>query len=741
MPHGRPLALLSLVFLISLHAAEMPVTAPAVGPAPFQRSRPRIASDGRGFLAVWNDGRAGAVQTEVRGRFLDGGEVLIKPLGSIVGDVASNGDGYLVATVTGTGASTGTTEISHVSASGEVKDVLRVGNALNPALASNGRDYLLVYQGGFGPAIQQFDVFAQRLNADGTPRGERLRIAAESIDPVVASNGSEYAIGTFDITGSYATILGDSGIRVPRVQLTPEGLKPYAGQDKMSVASDGTDFLFVWAEGRGVLNSFTWRMETFVRRLRISGELEDVKQFFPDEAPVQGQPSIVWIGDRYLVTFTSNLQRTDPDLAAVELGPDGTRLREPFTLAGQSERQTMSDVAWNGRDAEIVFLDTVRFAISGPGTKSDDVRHLRYGEQQSTLLSESLTFQGAPAAAVFGDHDLVVWNEPVGREHRWTVFAGLAHPAFSPDGRGIMLRSTADDQFHPALDDAPQPLAVWIEQSPTGPAQVAATLPFAGEDPILLGDAARDTRPAAAWNGSLHLVVWESPAHELVGVRVTAGGRRLDTTPIRISPASMFATEPQLVWSGERYLVAWITLEGDKDCVILCPPLASLDVMAVDASLAPVAPPSRLATGAITRPRLVWNGSEFAVFFAGPERRPAGPSRVGLRATRADRNGIPLDPEGRLLGAAVTAVTAALWDGEQYIVAGETAGPSPLIVRADHQLITTSVLALDVDGRKRQNVALTLHGATLALIYQRMDDVMRLQLRRWAEAGPRRRAR
>ncbi|HKO59406.1 MAG TPA: hypothetical protein VJ276_26295, partial [Thermoanaerobaculia bacterium] len=650
MPHGRPLSFLSLFLLISLNAAEVPVTAPVTGPAPFQRFRPRIASDGRGFLAIWNDGRAGAApQTDVRGRFVEGGgDIVIKPLGSVVGDVASNGDGYLVATV-----ANGATEISSVSASGEVKDVARVAGGTSPALASNGRDYLLVYQVASGPAIEQTDVFAQRLNADGTPRGERLRIAVGAIDPVVASNGSEYAISTFDVTGNYATILGHDGIRVPRVQLTAQGLQPYLGQDKMSVASDGTDFLFVWAEGRGVLNGSTWRTQTFVRRLRVNGEVDDVKQFFPDEAPVQGQPSIVWMGDRYLVTFTSNLQRTDPDLAAVELARDGTRLGEPFTLVGDSDRQTMSDVAWNGRDAEVVYVDTVRFAITGPGTKSDDIRHIRYGAPPSALLSESLAWQGAPAAVASGDADLVVWNEQVGREHRWTVFAGRAHPATGPlDGRGVALQSSTDDQIRPILSDAPQPLAVWLDQPLFSNAQVAAKLPFGTADAALLGEAWRDAQPAAAWNGSLHLVIWESPSFAIVGVRVTADGRRLDATPIRISPPGVFAIEPQLVWSGERYLVSWIALEEDKDCVILCPALRSLDVTAFDASLNPLAPPSRLASGNITRGRLVWNGSEFAIFFAGPERTPSGPSRSGLRATRVDRNGIPLDPVGRILAAA-----------------------------------------------------------------------------------------
>jgi hypothetical protein len=46
-----------------------------------------------------------------------------------------------------------------------------------------------------------------------------------------------------------------------------------------------------------------------------------------------------------------------------------------------------------------------------------------------------------------------------------------------------------------------------------------------------------------------------------------------------------------------------------------------------------------------------------------------------------------------------------------------------------------------VDG-KRTNVVITLHSGAPDLIYQRKDDVMRLQLRRWTFLEvPRRRAR
>jgi hypothetical protein len=746
MSPGRLSSILSLFLLATLTAAELPVTAPATGPAPFRRTRPRIASDGRGFLAIWTDrrgeadpdhGDVRAARLDEAGNVLDPFSIVVKPLGNTAADVASNGDGYLVATVT----ALGTTELTAISASGEMRDVARIASARNPALASNGRDYLLVYQGGFGPAIQDFDIYAQRLNANGALRGERVLIAQGASDPIVASNGSEYAIGSFDITGSYATILGEDGIRVPRVQLTPNGLQPYAGRDKMSVASDGTDFLFVWAEGRGLLNSAVWKMQTFGRRLRRGGELDAIQQYFPDEAPVQGDPSVAWIGDRYLITFTSNLQRPDPDLAAVEAARDGTRLREPFTIAGQSDRQTSSDLAWNGRDAQIVFVDTVRFAITGPLTAADDIRHLRYGEAESALLSESLTWQDAPAAIALGDDDLVVWSEPLGREHRWTVFAGRANAATGPlDGRGIVLRATADDQLHPALSDAPQPLAVWIEQTTTGPALVYAKLPLGKGEAFLLGEAVRDARPAVAWNGSLHSVLWESPAHRIVALRLTADGRPLGA-PLAVSPAGKFATEPQLVSDGERSFLAWITFEEEPLCVIIECLRSAINVQAVDASLQPFGPATVVATSGAVTPRLVWNGEELAVFYAGSD--PADQfARIGLRALRVDRNGIPLDAGGRLLSDAATAVTAAVWDGQQYIAAAEARGASPLIVRASRELLPISASPLDVDARKRTNVVITLHGGAPDLVYQRKDDVMRLQLRRWTFLEvPRRRAR
>src|ERR1051325_1133431 len=99
---GRPLSLVFLLLLASVTFAQDPVAAPATGPAPFTRSRRGIAGDGRAFLAVGGDGRAGTVYTDVRaaridasGAVLDPLGIAIKPLGYTAQDVASNGDGYL----------------------------------------------------------------------------------------------------------------------------------------------------------------------------------------------------------------------------------------------------------------------------------------------------------------------------------------------------------------------------------------------------------------------------------------------------------------------------------------------------------------------------------------------------------------------------------------------------------------------------------------------------------------------
>ncbi|MBV9495281.1 MAG: hypothetical protein JOZ54_13620, partial [Acidobacteria bacterium] len=625
------------------------------------------------------------------------------PVSSLAQDVVSNGDGYLVATSTGT-----TTEIVAV-ANGDVRRGMQIASARSAALASNGRDYLLVYVGGPGPAVEQFDVFAQRLDRNGLAIGERILIERGAIDPVVASNGERYAVGTFATSESFATIVGSDGTLVSRSFLVSTH-EPYAGRDRMAVASDGRDFLFAWVEGAGVLNSLFWRMQTFTRRIFADGHMDAPHRLFPGEAPVQGSPSLAWIGDRYLVTFDSNLQRIgNSDLAAAELAPDGAPLRDPFTLAGDDGSQSASDVAWNGHDAEIVYVE------NGPESSRNDIRHLRHGASESALLSESIAWQDSPAAAALpnGGNDLVVWSEQTGRDHRWTLFAARANADSGPlDGRGVELRSSDLDMRYPVLSAAPQPLAVWVEQSSFSGGNVFATLPFTNSPPAFLGVAAFNTSPAAAWDGATHTVVWETSAHAIVGRQVIAGSPLVARNAISLFPNDgQLRTAPQIAGNGERFLVAWRTLVP-INCPFLCPFQRTLDVATFDASLGAVGAPTRISEGNVLDSRVVWNGSEFVVFFIR--------EGFGLFAQSFDANGLPMG--GSLLAEEATKISSAVWDGGQFVV-----GADSLVVRADRNLGNTTVARLDANS-----ALFTVHGDGLHLIYQkRIENVMRLQLRRW----------
>ncbi|MBV9495459.1 MAG: hypothetical protein JOZ54_14515, partial [Acidobacteria bacterium] len=91
MSRARALPLLSFLLFTNLVAADVPVASAERGRAPFGRSRPRIASDGRGFLAVWSDGRSGQ-GFDVRARVLgETRDIVLRPVGSLAQDVASNG--------------------------------------------------------------------------------------------------------------------------------------------------------------------------------------------------------------------------------------------------------------------------------------------------------------------------------------------------------------------------------------------------------------------------------------------------------------------------------------------------------------------------------------------------------------------------------------------------------------------------------------------------------------------------
>lgn len=233
---------------------------------------PTVASLGTKFLVVWSDRRGANNYDIFATRVGEDGAVLDPsglPISTASGDqkepvVASDGTGWLVAWTDSRGGSSSDIYGARVSSTGQVLDPgglpLAAGSntEYSPGLSFDGTQYLLAWAGSSRWTID-YGVFASRLSTDGkvldTP-ALRLADAYTDGEPVVASSQGRFLVAWRSTNvGSPGRILASP---VPRLDggalqvLSPgvAGNPAYSGQP--ALASDGTNILAVWEEGRVV---------------------------------------------------------------------------------------------------------------------------------------------------------------------------------------------------------------------------------------------------------------------------------------------------------------------------------------------------------------------------------------------------------------------------------------------------------------------------------------------------------
>jgi len=177
----------------------------------------------------------------------------------------------------------------------------------------------------------------------------------------------------------------------------------------------------------------------------------------------------------------------------------------------------------------------------------------------------------------------------------------------------------------------------------------AAQLPNLGTAAILPGDASVSTASGAqtsvalAAGGGVTLAVWgdtRAGTGDILGLRMDASGAALDAVPFEIDLSPGDQTDPQVVWNGQTFLVAWVSQEPtqyyyeDRIQAVRVSPQGQV----LDAT--PITLPETASTFA-----LATDGTDFLIVKQGP-----GPvSSIDMMGFRISSAGQLLDPTGVLL--------------------------------------------------------------------------------------------
>ena len=269
LPQLRGQRLRLVVPASALSGARYPLTIdPTVGPeqpidSPGGSSQfaPAVAWDGTNFLVVWEDDRSDS-SGDIYGARVSATGVVLDPAGipiatapnqQIAPAVVWDGTNFLVVWQD---ARSATIDVygARVSAAGGVLDPAGIpistaaNNQIAPALAWDGSDFLVVWQG-------PLHVSGARVSGAGAvldPSGIDISPTTGSqASPTLAWNGSEFLVvwqdlgADFDIAGARVTVAG--------AVLDPTGIPISTAihdQKAPAVASWGHDFFVVWQDRR-----------------------------------------------------------------------------------------------------------------------------------------------------------------------------------------------------------------------------------------------------------------------------------------------------------------------------------------------------------------------------------------------------------------------------------------------------------------------------------------------------------
>ncbi|HEX8698502.1 MAG TPA: hypothetical protein VF815_06685, partial [Myxococcaceae bacterium] len=554
------------------------------------RTHPVLAFNGTNYLLVWRSMRGGlydlyATRVSSTGTVLDPEGIPVNngPGDAVMPQVAANGTDFFV-TWNDNRDSTWLIYGTRVTGDGKVTHPGGIPMGVNqvfhltPRVASNGTDFLVVWQ-GMGP-LGDMDIVGRRISSTGLPLDttEVAISAAPSVEersPAVASNGTDYLVVWDDIRNSTTVRVYGTRVSNAGVVLDSGGFLLSSStfdQSSPVVASNGTDFLVAWMDFRNPSSR-----DIYGTRVSAHGTALDGSGLALGAHPNHSEstPSIRASGSDYLVAWmewdTTNQTRrilgsriegsltsTNPvlDTPSLAFTSSGDNCQNPSVARSTSGYF----LAWHCTVGSVTELGSAWLSTTGTITAGGNF-----------AVTTSSLHQTEAAIASNGDNYLVVWTE-TGSGGVSIYGTRVAATGGTLDPGGFVIGTAHRERQAPAVaSNGTDYLVTWQDYRDinwniygarvlgSGPSDQAVLDP--GTQAIAISTHA-DTQnvPAVASDGTDYLVVWRQAASEradIYGARVASDGEVLDTSGFAIATNLVEHYTPRVASNGSGYLVVW----------------------------------------------------------------------------------------------------------------------------------------------------------------------------------------
>jgi hypothetical protein len=549
----RALLLVLLGLSLSLFAAspERLIGGTVSTPAPNSRGGVVVATDGTDFFVVWADYRSpdegSVVGTRVtrEGRVLDplGIRIATAPGGTTPPHIAWDGGAYLVvwaAPVYGNGIFQNDFAVHAARIDSDGRFVMQphvvaehAMTANSNAIASNGNVSVIPYRAYQYP----YENRIVALDRDGNTLRHESLPAAGIPQVLIAATPSRFLVAWSSPWGLQhedeilaVELTGDGHLLAGAPVRVGFGIEP-------AIGTDGTRFLIVSSTVDPELGRWTVQARVVDPGLTIGAVQTLITGYEIIATP------ILWRNGRYEVLVNRRPQPSAPfEATSIDVDTDGHAI-------GTRTRDRTGRAATNGTDVLVAFGGAVS-TTTWPQLFAAVYRGNSTAADVEELLSWSGNGHTNPVIAASAAGHLVAWNEESG-----VYFTRVDTAGNSLDGRGVPIapKSAGPAGFGVrATFDGTNYVVAWIENDAVGVRWIA---------PATGATVAEVRVPATVWAMALaasHDATYVVFADERLRViRIPHATRTPDPVPLAISPEDMPIDAPAAAWNGSTLLVVW----------------------------------------------------------------------------------------------------------------------------------------------------------------------------------------